>query len=221
MHDRIYGNNVMNMTTRLLEMNPEYYTVWNYRRLLLRHFFNQASSPVPEENAPCDNDRSLIIQQYIVDDLTFLLPLLKKFPKCYWIWNYRTWLLDEASRLLPAAAAHQLWQKELLLVGKMLGLDSRNFHGWGYRRKVVAELEKLSANSGSAEAPTTEDEFKYTTKMIESNLSNFSAWHRRSKLIPRLLDERNASHSERQDFLAKGSSRCHDCIELPNDLFRT
>ena len=47
----------------------------------------------------------------------------------------------------------------------------------------------------------TEAEFKYTTKMIETNLSNFSAWHRRSRLIPKLLDERNANHADRCRFL--------------------
>jgi len=46
-----------------------------------------------------------------------------------------------------------------------------------------------------------ETEFEYTTKMINAHLSNFSAWHNRSKLIPRLLDERNADDLERRKFL--------------------
>lgn len=190
------------MTTRLLEMNPEYYTVWNYRRLLLRSFFGDATLPDPDNAV--DSNRSDLVQQYITDDLGFLLPLLRKFPKCYWIWNYRLWLLAEASRLLPSPTVYQLWQKELGLVGKMLSLDSRNFHGWGYRRKVVLALEELSVAMGSGKTSMTSDEFAYTTKMIESNLSNFSAWHRRSKLIPRLLGERNASHAERRNFLDSG-----------------
>ncbi|KAL8719508.1 MAG: hypothetical protein Q9225_003498 [Loekoesia sp. 1 TL-2023] len=192
------------MTTKLLQMNPEYYTVWNYRRLLLRSFFAEPPVSGSEGKVMPDSSPSFeIIQQYIVDDLAFLLPLLRKFPKCYWIWNYRLWLLDEASRLLPSAVAYQLWQKELALVGKMLSLDSRNFHGWGYRRTVVRELEMLSGKAGLSEVSMTESEFNYTTKMIESNLSNFSAWHRRSKLIPNLLSERKANQAERRVFLDK------------------
>jgi geranylgeranyl transferase type-2 subunit alpha len=51
-----------------------------------------------------------------------------------------------------------------------------------------------------------ESEFEYTTKMIRASLSNFSAWHNRSKLIPRLLEERNASDEERRQFLDDGIS---------------
>lgn len=208
MHERTYTHDVLQMTTRLLEMNPEYYTVWNHRRRLLRSFFaekcNKTASDDEEEvdDAPGTNT----LRQYIVDDLVFLLPLLRKFPKCYWIWNYRLWLLDEASRRLSPSSAHDIWQKELGLVGKMLGLDNRNFHGWGYRMKVISELERLSVEVEASSASMTEDGFNYTTKMIESNLSNFSAWHRRSKLIPKLLDERQASHDERRAFLDKGKS---------------
>ncbi|KAL8856162.1 MAG: hypothetical protein Q9178_007200 [Gyalolechia marmorata] len=191
-----YTKDVLSMTTRLLEMNPEYYTVWNYRRLLLRSFFEETtpSNPGMED----DSTRHDNVRQYITDDLGFLLPLLRKFPKCYWIWNYRLWLIAEATRLLPSSVVYTLWQKELSLVGKMLSLDSRNFHGWGYRRKVVSALEDLSVALGSKTTSMTEEEFAYITKMIETNLSNFSAWHRRSKLIPRLLQERNASPAERQ-----------------------
>ncbi|KAL8734727.1 MAG: hypothetical protein Q9181_003116, partial [Wetmoreana brouardii] len=195
--NREYTTDVLRLTTKLLEANPEYYTVWNYRRLLLRSFFAHQYDADEQYQTPNQDN----VRQYIVEDLAFLLPLLRKFPKCYWIWKYRLWLLDEAQRLLPSNSVNQLWQKELGLVGKMLSLDSRNFHGWGYRRKVIAALEQLSVEADPSIASMTETEFEYTTKMIESNLSNFSAWHRRSKLIPRLLDERNASHAERRAFL--------------------
>jgi geranylgeranyl transferase type-2 subunit alpha len=125
-----------------------------------------------------------------------------KYPKCYWIWNYRLWLLQQANERLDPDVARELWNRELTLVGKMLVRDSRNFHGWGYRRKVVSELESAKLNGKSM----VESEFEYTTKVIhgDKGLSNFSAWHRRSKLIPRLLDERNADDATRRQFLDDG-----------------
>lgn len=156
----------------------------------------------PERSKEQDHDA---IVNLISDDLAFLLPLLRKFPKCYWIWNYRLWLLKESTRLLPTAEARKFWQQELVLAGKMLSLDSRNFHGWGYRRTVVQALESTELSAQEPISSMAEQEFEYTTQMINSNLSNFSAWHTRSKLIPRLLDERGADNEARRRFLDEGN----------------
>ena len=147
------------------------------------------------------------IGDLVSDDLDFLLPLLRKFPKCYWIWNYRLWVLGEATRLLPIPVARAYWQQELALASKMLSLDSRNFHGWGYRRIVVEALKSQKLSSEAKSNNMTEEEFAYTTKMIESNLSNFSAWHNRSKIIVKLLDEREADDVARMKFLDNGWPR--------------
>ena len=103
----------------------------------------------------------------------------------------------------------------------MLSLDSRNFHGWGYRRTVVKALESPELQADGSASTLTEQEFEYTTKMINTNLSNFSAWHNRSKLIPKLLIERKASKVARRKMLDEGNSptctRCaiaHITLEL-------
>lgn len=82
----------------------------------------------------------------------------------------------------------------------MLARDQRNFHAWGYRRWVVAQLEGPDLGGGSM----VESEFQYTTDKIHADLSNFSAWHNRSQLILRLLSERGASDEERRKFLESG-----------------
>lgn len=179
--------------------NPEYYTVWNNRRQILQHLFSEADS---------QDDVGRLIQ----GDMEFLFPLLRQFPKCYWIWNHRLWVLEQATQRLALPRARKLWQQELALVGKMLSLDSRNFHGWGYRRVVVAEIESLSRKSSDEAAPgagkketsMAQAELDYTTKMIGTNLSNFSAWHNRSQLILRLLNERSANDEDRKKMLDDG-----------------
>ena len=179
--------------------------MWNIRRHILQGLFAAAhDEPAPDQSISTDVGPTKIVEDLVVNDLEFLMPLMRKFPKCYWIWNYRLWLLEQSKSLLSSKDSYLIWQRELSLVGKMLSLDSRNFHGWGYRRTVVAALESFSINDTSSDKNTTEQEFDYTTKMIESNLSNFSAWHRRSKLILRLLHERHADQAERRRFLDKG-----------------
>jgi geranylgeranyl transferase type-2 subunit alpha len=205
------------LTSKVLNLNPEYYTVWNQRRRVLQHLIAIPQQPTSTD-APNANAQDLLGQE-----LQFLLPLLMKFPKCYWIWNHRYWVLKQISGRLPLANAQNYWDGELVLVGKMLGRDSRNFHGWDYRRFVIQELRRLQetarsvgkeaetpaaadsvATSRTQDGPTsetiTESEFAYTTKMIKSNLSNFSAWHNRSKLIPQLLDERKANDTDRRQL---------------------
>lgn len=201
-----FSHTTFQLTSALLQQNPEYYTIWNYRRILLLDVFERelnptaSASPLPEDTVAANNDNLTPAQReislLIKEDLHFLIPLLKQYPKCYWIWNHRSWLLATATEHLPATQSAELWQGELSLVSKMLALDSRNFHGWSYRREVVGELERLG-NEGKS---MSEEEFEYTTKMIKTNLSNFSAWHNRSQLIPRILEERAAGTVERREF---------------------
>ncbi|KAL4817585.1 hypothetical protein BDW67DRAFT_31330 [Aspergillus spinulosporus] len=208
--NRKYTPETLQKLSELLKKNPEYYTMWNYRRRVLLHEFSQAG---PEHSSETNIDR---ITTLIQTDLQFLIPLLRSFPKCYWIWNYRLWLLDEAKRLLPKAIARKVWQQELALVGKMLNLDSRNFHGWGYRRFVVETLENLSSDEEN-EKSLAESEFEYAKKMIGTNLSNFSAWHYRTKLIQRLLSEKSASDEERKQILDDELELIHRALCDPYD----
>lgn len=194
---------VLQLTSKLLTQNPEYYTIWNHRRLILQHLLSQESTDYPrEENAEYQWPRAQI--ELISKDLGFLVPLLRRFPKCYWIWKYRIWLLEEASRRLPIIESHKFWQRELALVSKMLVMDNRNFHGWVYRRTIVSALESKFGKLDTTANSTTEEEFAYTTRMTEMSLSNFSAWHNRSKLIPKLLNERGAGNEERKGYLNHG-----------------
>jgi geranylgeranyl transferase type-2 subunit alpha len=193
---RIYTHDTLEQVSELLKKNPEYYTIWNYRRLIRQHEFAQATSSSGQPEA----DQILPI---IKSDLEFLFPLLRSFPKCYWIWNYRLWILNEAKRLLPKQTSRQVWEGELALVSKMLNADSRNFHGWGYRTFVIEALEDLS---DEGESNMTQATIDYTTKMIKTNLSNFSAWHYRTKGIQKLLNEKKASDEERRQVLEQGTT---------------
>lgn len=161
----------------------------------------ETTQPSPASPSHGKNGKNGTTHELIKADLDFIFPLMVEYPKCYWIWNYRLWLLNQANERLEVDVAREFWTRELVLVSKMLIKDSRNFHGWGYRRGVVAQLESSKLHGKSM----VESEFEYTTKMVKSQLSNFSAWHYRSKLIPKLLTERGASDAERQTFLDNGS----------------
>jgi geranylgeranyl transferase type-2 subunit alpha len=150
-------------------------------------------------------------------DLQLTFGLLRKFPKCYWIWNHRNWLLRKAESVQGTDAARKLWSGELQLINKMLHADSRNFHAWGYRRFVVSQINRLCTASEQQSRSLAESEFEYTTKLIKTNLSNFSAWHNRSQLIPEILKERNADAKARRAFL--GTELSLICEAINTDPF--
>ncbi|GAK63923.1 RAB-protein geranylgeranyltransferase [Moesziomyces antarcticus] len=141
-------------TTTLLTLNPELYTVWNYRRDILLHTFTQpvdddAPSEKPDvfaalrtdaaqSSTSADEARLVRNRQLLDDDLSLTEHALRAHPKVYWIWNHRMWCL----RHYPALSADPqwAWRRELRLVEKMLELDARNFHGWNCRRAIIDHL---------------------------------------------------------------------------------
>lgn len=171
-HKDVYTLETLDLTTDVLALNPELYTAWNYRREILLKL-------IPH---------TLTKKDALEQDLKLVMHHLKRFPKCYWVWNHRSWCLHQLSLTGEAN-----WAYELAIVSRLLEMDSRNYHGWHYRRYVVSNMERESA--AAAASPESErkllldlaiTEYEYTTSKINKNISNFSAWHNRSKLIPQL-----------------------------------
>ncbi|KAI0781077.1 rab-protein geranylgeranyltransferase [Trametes elegans] len=160
-----WSQEAFDLTTKLLHINPEFYTIWNYRRnILLNGLFPQRT---PAQ-----------INDLLSDDLSLTTTFLKQHPKVYWIWNHRQWCLqqvpDGPTETDPDGWRHAYWNKELFVVEKMLDADPRNFHAWPYRRYVLAHMPAKRSE---------QSELAYTKRKIEANFSNFSAWHQRSKVL--------------------------------------
>ncbi|KAJ7632209.1 rab-protein geranylgeranyltransferase [Roridomyces roridus] len=144
-----WSRDTLDLTTRILRINPEFFTAWNYRRNIL------LSGIFPERYR-------------------------MTHPKVYWIWNHRRWCLENT----PSGPEGNLngwrqtnWDREMFVVDKMLDADSRNFMAWDYRRYCLVNMP--------VPRPETA-ELAYTTRKIEANFSNFSAWHQRSKVLSSL-----------------------------------
>ncbi|KAJ3157460.1 Rab geranylgeranyltransferase [Geranomyces michiganensis] len=115
-HAKEYDDDAFNLTTKLLSLNPEFYTMWNFRRQIIL-----------DRRTTIDSEA---YQGLCLSELQLADAALKINPKSYWVWNHRRWILEN----MPEAA----WTRELKLLGRILDMDARNFHGWGYRRYVIA-----------------------------------------------------------------------------------
>jgi len=103
------------LTTQLLKKNPEFFTVWNYRkRILSEGLFKELLSSAVGLTVRNESE----IPKLLTQELHFLFLRLREYPKCYWIWLYRQWCLE----VHPDAD----WDTELKLVTRMLEADSRN-----------------------------------------------------------------------------------------------
>lgn len=114
---------------------------------------------------------------------------MKQNFKSYGAWHHRKWVLNKG---------HTSVDRELQLLDQFQKADSRNFHAWNYRRYnlfclytcvCVEECTLLTCAAHSfrfvaaLKGISDEEELKYTTKLIETNFSNYSAWHSRRYMI--------------------------------------
>uniref|UniRef100_A0A8D0CY05 Geranylgeranyl transferase type-2 subunit alpha n=1 Tax=Sander lucioperca TaxID=283035 RepID=A0A8D0CY05_SANLU len=111
----ICDDEALQITQQLLSSNPDFATLWNYRREILMHL-----ETVRDEDE---------VQKIYQAELSFLESCLKVNPKSYGSWHHRGWV----STRLPRPD----WARELGLCDRCLSLDDRNFHCWDYRRMVV------------------------------------------------------------------------------------
>lgn len=114
--DGDYGEESLKMSEKLLELNPEMYTVWNYRREYLE--------PVIAEGG----EHAV---QAVAHELGLTERALMKNPKSYSTFHHRKWIVSSGFCSL---------EHELTLVEKLLDADERNFHGWGYRRAISKKM---------------------------------------------------------------------------------
>ncbi|KAH9756187.1 Geranylgeranyl transferase type-2 subunit alpha 1 [Citrus sinensis] len=120
-HNHIYSKEAVELSTKLLETNPELYTAWNYRKLAVQH-------KLTENDSDPDSLKSILDEE-----LRVVESALRQNFKSYGAWHHRKWILSKG---------HSSIDNELRLLDKFQKADSRNFHAWNYRRFVAASMNR-------------------------------------------------------------------------------
>ncbi|CCJ28127.1 unnamed protein product [Pneumocystis jirovecii] len=169
---------MLNLTTEFLEENFESYSIWNYRRNILKN--GVILHPEYDKTT---------IHNIILNELQFLNELMKKQPKIYCIWSHRKWCFENAP--------FPIWEKEKTVIDNILAKDLRNFHIWNYRQYIISRIEEQNKISYA------KSEFDYTMSILKKDFCNFSAFHYRTILVPRIIEEESYTHLERKFFFDK------------------
>mmetsp|Transcript_1227 Transcript_1227/g.1331 ORF Transcript_1227/g.1331 Transcript_1227/m.1331 type:complete len:352 (-) Transcript_1227:1090-2145(-) len=166
-----YSKASFDLTSKLLSVNPDAQTLWNFRRLILKNKISELDDAL-NKTGKRKQTKSIIDEEL---ELTAEC-IAKVNPKSYSAWYHRKWIVENFGRIendSGVVSGHEIeLSSELALCDKFLALDERNFHCWNYRSFIAKE-----------KALDRTDEIKFTTSLIERNFSNYSAWHKRTQVV--------------------------------------
>ncbi|KRT86265.1 hypothetical protein AMK59_1605, partial [Oryctes borbonicus] len=148
-----YNKNSLMLCAQVLTVNPDVYTLWNYRKEVVLQQIEESKEEEIEE----------ILIPFLENEIKLTEHCLLDNPKSYSSWHHRFWILQRHPK--------PNWQQEFNLITKYLTMDDRNFHCWDYRRLII---NKIGISLG--------DELKFSTERLNINFSNYSSWHYRSTL---------------------------------------
>mmetsp|Transcript_21422 Transcript_21422/g.65438 ORF Transcript_21422/g.65438 Transcript_21422/m.65438 type:complete len:345 (-) Transcript_21422:44-1078(-) len=157
----------VDLGAQLLRVNPDAYSAWNHRREML---FARTTAAAGETEGGGAGGAWELAADVAAGELRLTAEALRRQPKSYPAWHHRRWVLERLAGDRETAFA-----EELRLCAVFLDADERNFHCWNHRRWAAAVA-----------GVTPEENLAYTQDRLDVNFSNYSAFHERSQVLPRL-----------------------------------
>lgn len=247
-----YTAELLAHTAILIGINPDSYSLWNYRRTVLYYLLTGEHPPHPSATTSATKQHAHTADVTVDDapptsaptstythdwsiDLTLTEKSFHKNPKCYSAWYHRIWCIDVGQ----LNVLH-----ELQVCDQMLKLDERNFHAWKHRRAVAARVDRMHLQNTTQShtqlplqpsiqhvkqhyfitpqqyitdtyhsAALIDSEFHFTRQCIDTNFSNFSAWHYRSQLLDMIIQQQAAGKQPKD--IANSAPKISSLVTTP------
>ncbi|XP_020580824.1 geranylgeranyl transferase type-2 subunit alpha 1 isoform X2 [Phalaenopsis equestris] len=155
-HHRVYTKEAISASSKLLEINPEILTVWNYRK----HAFLQNLKEATDSEG---------IKSLVDDELRAVEMALRANPKSYGAWFHRKWVLSQGLAAVD-------FDREFRLLDHLLKADSRNFHGWNYRSELLSRLLNKKAPGFVDRESILTKEYDLVSQALFTDPSDQSGW---------------------------------------------
>jgi len=193
---------VLSLTEDALDLNPANYTVWYYRREVLKalkcdlqkelKYCQEMIEEHPKNYQVWQHRRVLI--EWVQDpghELSFTESILAGDQKNYHAWQHRQWVLQ----------AFGLWQEELNYVEGLFDDDIRNNSAWNQRFYVVSHNEGWPA-------AVAKREVEFTVEKIQLVKRNESAWNYLRGVLEHCEDEKT-----RQELRQHVKKVCEELLD--------
>jgi protein farnesyltransferase/geranylgeranyltransferase type-1 subunit alpha len=167
-------------------LNPANYTVWYYRRILIKElnkdlneeldFITNVIRSNPKNYQVWQHRRNIV--EYLHDakhELLFTEQILKKDSKNYHAWQYRQWVIK----------AFGLWQNELDYINELIDADIRNNSAWNQRYFYTSHVNELTKPESMS---VLKSEIEYCLNKIDLCIDNESSWNYLRAIINHLCD---------------------------------
>lgn len=108
-----YSERALDLTARVIDLAPAFYTIWNYRFDIVMHLANSGHK----------------VEDFLNQELDWVDEVTLNNPKNYQIWSYKQALLQNH----PSPS----FKRELPILQLMINDDTKNYHVWSFRKWCV------------------------------------------------------------------------------------
>ena len=205
------------LTGMCLAFNPANYTVWHYRREILKELGFEVQAELEwsaglggsnPKNYQLWHHRRALLEHVgsfdVAKELEYVAVVLKDDGKNYHAWSHRQWILQNGNS--------DCWENELTFLETLITEDGRNNSAWNQRWFVshCGLREKLSKDQATVEAA-------YAIRQCKIDPYNESPWRYLIGVLkeaPDLVEECQAKAVELKSVLIGAGKDPDGCVSL-------